>query len=67
MILHNNLNVILQNNFNIIFQVIFVFQSPYNPEETEIGRHQMIRGDGVKDIAFSVEDCRALFKVSRTK
>jgi 4-hydroxyphenylpyruvate dioxygenase len=43
-------------------KVIFVFQSPYNPVETEIGRHQMTRGDGVKDIAFSVEDCEALFK-----
>ncbi|XP_019862690.1 PREDICTED: 4-hydroxyphenylpyruvate dioxygenase-like [Amphimedon queenslandica] len=48
-------------------KVIFVFQSPYNPVETEIGRHQMIRGDGVKDIAFSVEDCRALFKVRGIK
>ena len=47
-----------------IFQAIFVFQCPYNPVETEMGRHQMIRGDGVKDIAFTVEDCRALYKVS---
>lgn len=29
-----------------------------------MGRHQMIRGDGVKDIAFTVEDCKALYEVS---
>jgi 4-hydroxyphenylpyruvate dioxygenase len=28
-----------------------------------MGAHQTLHGDGVKDIAFSVEDCRALYKV----
>ena len=30
-----------------------------------MGAHQTLHGDGVKDIAFSVEDCRALYKVRR--
>lgn len=29
----------------------------------EIGDHLVTHGDGVKDIAFAVEDCRALFQV----
>ena len=32
---------------------------------TAMGAHQTLHGDGVKDIAFSVEDCRSLYKVSR--
>ena len=28
-----------------------------------MGTHQTLHGDGVKDIAFAVEDCRALYKV----
>jgi len=28
-----------------------------------MGAHQTLHGDGVKDIAFSVEDCRSLYKV----
>lgn len=33
---------------------------------TEMGAHQTMHGDGVKDIAFSVEDCRALYKVKNS-
>ena len=29
-----------------------------------MGVHQSVHGDGVKDIAFAVEDCRGLYKVS---
>ncbi len=32
-----------------------------------MGVHQSVHGDGVKDVAFSVEDCRGLFKVSYTR
>lgn len=28
-----------------------------------MGSHQTLHGDGVKDIAFSVEDCRSIYKV----
>lgn len=45
-------------------KIIFVFESPYNPTgpvTEELGRHQMKHGDGVKDIAFEVEDCVKLY------
>ena len=29
----------------------------------EMGEHLVVHGDGVKDVSFSVEDCRALYKV----
>ena len=35
----------------------------YNHYNIVMGAHQTLHGDGVKDIAFSVEDCRALYKV----
>jgi len=47
--------------------IIFVFESPYNPDgpaNEELGRHQMKHGDGVKDIAFEVEDCVKLYHKS---
>lgn len=49
-------HVIQQND------VIFVFQSPLFPGNEEMGAHLSTHGDGVKDIAFNVEDCRALYK-----
>jgi len=54
-------HVIKQND------IIFVFESPYNPEgpvTEELGKHQMKHGDGVKDIAFLVEDCVKLYHKS---
>ncbi|OQR78648.1 4-hydroxyphenylpyruvate dioxygenase-like [Tropilaelaps mercedesae] len=36
--------------------VIFVFQSPLNPGNKEFSTHLEVHGDGVKDIAFAVED-----------
>ena len=47
----------------LLLQIIFVFQSPLFPGNTEMGDHLTAHGDGVKDIAFSVEDCRSLYKV----
>lgn len=29
-----------------------------------MGKHLMLHGDGVKDVAFEVEDCIALYKVT---
>ena len=43
-----------------VFTSIYLFQSII-----VMGAHQTLHGDGVKDIAFSVEDCRALYKVRR--
>ncbi|XP_070572963.1 4-hydroxyphenylpyruvate dioxygenase-like [Ptychodera flava] len=45
--------------------IIFVFQSALTPHNREMGDHLVIHGDGVKDVAFSVEDCGAL--VERAK
>ena len=33
---------------------------------TEIGEHMLKHGDGVKDVAFVVEDVDAIFKVGHT-
>lgn len=45
-------------------KIVFVFESPYNPKgkvTEEMGSHQTFHGDGVKDIAFEVEDCIKLY------
>ncbi|XP_022105173.1 4-hydroxyphenylpyruvate dioxygenase-like [Acanthaster planci] len=46
-------------------KIIFVFQSPLNPSgktTEEMGRHLTLHGDGVKDIAFEVEDLISIYK-----
>lgn len=44
-------------------KIIFVFQSILNPDEPkEFGAHLVKHGDGVKDVAFEVEDLPAIFK-----
>jgi 4-hydroxyphenylpyruvate dioxygenase len=43
-------------------EVVFIFQSPLNPGNKEMGDHMAQHGDGVKDIAFTVEDCRGIYK-----
>jgi len=48
-------HAVRQNN------IIFVFQSPLNPGNEVYGQHQTTHGDGVKDIAFSVVDCKAIY------
>lgn len=47
-------------------KILFAFSSPLNPGATaldgdEIGAHLCKHGDGVKDVAFSVSDCRSLY------
>nr|NP_001091344.1 uncharacterized protein LOC100037181 [Xenopus laevis]AAI29580.1 LOC100037181 protein [Xenopus laevis] len=49
-------HVVRQNN------ATFVFQSPLNPGNHPISDHVAMHGDGVKDVAFSVEDCRGIYK-----
>lgn len=44
-------------------QIIFVLASALNPGNEEMGRHLITHGDGVKDIAFTVEDLDAIIKV----
>lgn len=49
--------------FRLIFQIVFVFISAYDPYDTSIGNHLAKHGDGVKDIAFEVEDLDYIVKV----
>ncbi|KAK8756240.1 hypothetical protein V5799_001055, partial [Amblyomma americanum] len=43
-------------------KIIFVFASALNPDDEEMGPHLVKHGDGVKDIAFSVEDLDTIVK-----
>uniref|UniRef100_A0AAZ3PEX1 4-hydroxyphenylpyruvate dioxygenase n=1 Tax=Oncorhynchus tshawytscha TaxID=74940 RepID=A0AAZ3PEX1_ONCTS len=43
-------------------KILFVFESALNPGNEEMGEHLMKHGDGVKDIAFQVEDLEFLIK-----
>jgi len=49
-------HVIRQND------IVFAFSSPLNPVETDIGRRLLFKGDAIKDVAYTVEDCKALFE-----
>lgn len=45
-------------------KIFFVFQSPLQPDEVEMNAHISRHGDGVKDVAFTVDNCRLIFQVS---
>jgi len=42
--------------------IFFVFQSPLNPGNKAMGDHMMQHGDGVRDVAFTVDDARAIYE-----
>ncbi len=42
-------------------RITFVFQSPLNPTETLLNSHIARHGDGVRDVAFAVDDVRRIF------
>ncbi|RGB31774.1 Glyoxalase/Bleomycin resistance protein/Dihydroxybiphenyl dioxygenase [Rhizophagus diaphanus] len=42
--------------------ITFVFQSPLNPNDKLMSEHQSLHGDGVKDVAFTVDDARGLWE-----
>jgi 4-hydroxyphenylpyruvate dioxygenase len=44
-----------------------VFQSALNPGHKVMGDHLVTHGDGVKDIAFTVKNCRALFERAKER
>ncbi|KAI5622102.1 4-hydroxyphenylpyruvate dioxygenase, partial [Silurus asotus] len=48
-------------------KIIYVFSSALNPGNKEIGEHLVKHGDGVKDVAFSVEDCDSLVQKARER
>jgi len=48
-------------------KIIFVFKSPLNPGNTEMGKLLETHGDHVKDIAFSVEDLDSIVAKANEK
>ncbi|ELK26328.1 4-hydroxyphenylpyruvate dioxygenase, partial [Myotis davidii] len=48
-------------------QIVFVFSSALNPWNKEMGDHLVKHGDGVKDIAFEVEDCDYIVQKARQR
>ncbi|XP_073482877.1 4-hydroxyphenylpyruvate dioxygenase [Aquarana catesbeiana] len=48
-------------------KIIFVFISPLTPGNQEFGEHLQKHGDGVKDVAFEVEDCDFLVQKARER
>ena len=54
-------HVVKQNN------VIFEFQSALNPDNQEMGAHLVRHGDGVKDIAFTVENIDWIVKKAKDR
>lgn len=48
-------------------KIIFVFESPYEPDDGEISKHLSRHGDGVRDVAFSVEDIDTIVQVAKEK
>jgi 4-hydroxyphenylpyruvate dioxygenase len=47
-------------------KIFLVFQSPLNPDEQEMNRHLAKHGDGVRDVAFAVDDATGIFNVQPT-
>lgn len=46
-------------------EILFAFSSSYGPfedKENEIGQHLLKHGDGVKDIAFTVDDAKGIYE-----
>ncbi|XP_053525850.1 4-hydroxyphenylpyruvate dioxygenase isoform X1 [Artibeus jamaicensis] len=48
-------------------QIVFVFSSALNPWNKEMGDHLVKHGDGVKDVAFEVEDCEYIVQKARER
>ncbi|KAI1309954.1 hypothetical protein EDD11_003969 [Mortierella claussenii] len=41
--------------------IIFIFQSPLNPNNKVFSDHLALHGDGVKDVAFTVDDVHTIY------
>ncbi|XP_076060549.1 4-hydroxyphenylpyruvate dioxygenase [Oratosquilla oratoria] len=48
-------------------KIVFVFASPLLPGNEVMGRHLVTHGDGVKDVAFSVEDLDGIMKMAKQR
>lgn len=53
--------------FSFIFflQIVFVFVSSYKGGDKDFDEHIIKHGDGVKDVAFEVEDLEGIVQVNR--
>eukprot|EP00667_Euglena_gracilis_P009945 EG_transcript_10118 len=47
--------------------ILFAFSSPLQPNDDAFSRHLARHGDGVKDVAFEVDDCRAVYAAAVAK
>lgn len=54
-------HVVVQN------KIVFVFESPYEPDNEEMSDHLSRHGDGVRDVAFNVEDIDTIVKVAKKR
>ncbi|KAI8355024.1 4-hydroxyphenylpyruvic acid dioxgenase [Mortierella sp. GBAus27b] len=43
-------------------EITFVFMSPLNPNNKEFSDHLALHGDGVRDVAFTVDDVHSIYK-----
>jgi 4-hydroxyphenylpyruvate dioxygenase len=43
-------------------KILLAFSSPLNPSDNEISRRLAVKGDAVKDVAFTVEDARGIYE-----
>lgn len=43
-------------------KIVYAFSSPLNPGNKEFGEHIEKHGDGVKDVAFHVDDAAGIYK-----
>ncbi|CAK9812230.1 4-hydroxyphenylpyruvate dioxygenase [Anthophora quadrimaculata] len=48
-------------------EIIFVFESAYEPNNKEMANHLSQHGDGVRDIALKVEDIDIIVKIAKDK
>ncbi|XP_003691052.1 4-hydroxyphenylpyruvate dioxygenase isoform X1 [Apis florea] len=48
-------------------QIIFIFESAYEPDNEEMANHLSRHGDGVRDIAFNVENIDIIVKIAKER
>lgn len=53
---------------SFLIKIRFVFKSIYEPnDDSDMGPHLVRHGDGVKDVAFSVEDLDAIVQAAKER
>ncbi|KAF2352342.1 Glyoxalase/fosfomycin resistance/dioxygenase domain [Trinorchestia longiramus] len=48
-------------------KIVYVFESALLPDNKEMGQHLVHHGDGVKDVAFAVQDLDVIVKVAKQR